>query len=136
MAEHRLEFEKLLSYNAGESGITINTTLKLSDNSVSFPAKIDTGSSLCIFERKYGEQLGFEIEKGLFQKVGTATGIFVVYGFRVVLQIEDFEFDSLVYFAKDENVKRNVLGRHGWLELVKIGLIDYEGKLYLSRYLD
>jgi hypothetical protein len=136
MAEYRLEFEKLLAYDAGESGITINTTLRLSGKSVSFPAKIDTGSALCIFERKYGEQLGFEIEKGLFQRVGTATGIFVVYGFRVILRIEDFEFDSLVYFAEDENFNRSVLGRHGWLELVKIGIIDYEGKLFLSRYSD
>lgn len=136
MAEYRLDFEKLLNYNADESGITVNTTLKLSDKSVSFPAKIDTGSSFCIFERKYGEELGFEIEKRLFQRVGTATGVFVVFGFRVVLQIEDFEFDSLVYFAQDENVRRNVLGRRGWLELVKIGFVDYEGKLYLSRYSD
>lgn len=136
IAEYRLDFEKLLNYNADESGITVNTTLKLSDKSVSFPAKIDTGSSFCIFERKYGEELGFEIEKRLFQRVGTATGVFVVFGFRVVLQIEDFEFDSLVYFAQDENVRRNVLGRRGWLELVKIGFVDYEGKLYLSRYSD
>ena len=134
--EHQLNFEKLLAYDAGESGITINTTLKLSDKSVSFSAKIDTGSSFCIFERKHGEELGFEIEKGLFQRVGTATDTFVVYGFIVVLQTEDFEFDSLVYFAEDANFRRNVLGRHGWLELVKIGLVDYEGKLYLSRYLD
>jgi hypothetical protein len=136
MAEYRLEFEKLLQYDVGENGITVNTTLKLSDKSVSFPAKIDTGSSICIFERKYGEQLGFEIENGLFQKVGTATGIFIAYGFRVILQIEDFQFDSLVYFAKEESFNRNVLGRHGWLELVRIGIIDYEGKLFLSRYLD
>jgi hypothetical protein len=136
MSEHLLEFDKLLFYNAGESGITIQTTLRFSDKNVSFPAKIDTGSSFCIFERKFGEELGLEIEKGLFQRVGTATGTFVVYGFRFILQIEDFQFDSLVYFAENESFRRNVLGRRGWLELVKIGLIDYEGKLFLSRYLD
>ena len=136
MNDYRLDFEKLIEYDASASGITVNTTLKLSNKSVSFPAIIDTGSAFCIFERKHGEQLGFEIEKGLFQKVGTATGIFVAYGFRVVLQTGNFEFDSLVYFAEDENFNRNVLGRRGWLELVKIGLIDYEGKLYLSRYND
>lgn len=136
MDDYRLDFEKLIEYDAGESGITINTTLKLSGKSVSFPAKVDTGSSFCIFERKYGEELGFEIEKGLFQRVGTATSTFVTHGFRIILQVEDFEFDSLVYFAEDENFNRNVLGRHGWLELVKIGLVDYEGKLYLSRYTD
>lgn len=134
--EHRLDFEKLIRYDVGESGITVNTTLKFSDKIVSFPAKIDTGSSFCIFERKWGEELGLEIEQGLFQKIGTATGIFTAFGFRLTLRIEGFEFDSLVYFAEDENVRRNVLGRRGWLELVKVGLVDYEGKLYLSRYSD
>ena len=101
-----------------------------------FRRKVDTGSSLCIFERKYGEELGLTIEQGLFQRVGTATSIFDTFGFRLTLQIEDIEFDSLVYFAEDENIRRNVLGRRGWLELVRIGLVDYEGKLYLSRYSD
>jgi hypothetical protein len=133
---HRLDFDSLLHYDAGETGITVDITLGFSDKSVSFPAKIDTGSSLCIFERKYGEELGLEIEGGLFQRVGTATGTFVAYGFRVSLEIGDFQFESLVYFAEDENIRRNVLGRRGWLELVKIGLVDYEGKLYLSRYSD
>ena len=130
--EHSLDFEKLVNYDAGESGITVNTTLKLSNKNVSFPAKIDTGSALCIFERRYGEELDLEIESGLFQRVGTATGTFI----RLNLEVEGIEFDSLVYFAQDENVRRNILGRRGWLELVRIGLVDYEGKLYLSRYLD
>lgn len=133
--EHQLNFERLVRYDAGEPGITVNTTLKFTDKSVSLPAKIDTGSSFCIFERRYGEELGLKIKTGLFQRVGTATGIFVVFGFRLTLQVEEMEFDSMVYFAEDENLRRNVLGRHGWLELVRIGLIDYEGKLFLSRYL-
>ncbi|CAN5438172.1 hypothetical protein BH10ACI1_BH10ACI1_14220 [soil metagenome] len=136
MSAHHLDFEKLVHYNAGEIGITVDINLKFSDKSVSFPAKIDTGSSLCIFERKHAKELGLEVESGLFQRVGTATGTFVVFGFRVLLEIEDFQFESLVYFAEDENIRRNVLGRRGWLELVKIGLVDYEGKLYLSRYSD
>ncbi len=136
MNDYRLEFEKLVNYDAGENGITVDATLRISGKSVSFSAKIDTGSALCVFERKYGEKLGFEIENGIYQRVGTATGIFVAYGFRVSLEVENLQFDSLVYFAADENFNRNILGRHGWLESVKIGLVDYEGKLYLSRYLD
>ena len=132
--EHQLSFEKLIHYDAGESGITLDTTLKLSNKSVSFPAKLDTGSALCVFERKHAEALNLEVESGLFQRIGTATGTFVTFGFRLTLAIEDIEFDSLVYFAQDENIRRNVLGRHGWLELVRIGLIDYEGKLYFSHY--
>ena len=134
MAEFSLDFDKLILFDAGNRGISINTTLKISDKEISFPSKIDTGSSFCIFERRLGEELSFEIEEGLFQNVGTATGLFSVFGFRLTLQIENFQFDSLVYFAENENFKRNVLGRHGFLELVKLGLIDYEGKLYLSRF--
>lgn len=136
MAESSLDFEKLINYDSAENGITIQTTLKLSEKSVSFPAKIDTDASLCIFERKHGEQLGWEIESGLFQRIGTATGIFTCFGFRVNLETEGFEFDSLVYFAENEFFNRNIRGRHGWLESVKLGLIDYEGKLFLSRYSD
>ncbi len=40
----------------------------------------------------------------------------------------------MVYFAEDENFKRNVLGSRGAIENLKIGTIDYDGRLYLSRY--
>jgi hypothetical protein len=46
----------------------------------------------------------------------------------------DIETVSTVYFAKEESFTRNVLGRVGWLDRVKLGLIDYEGKLFLSEY--
>ncbi len=134
MAVHLVEFDRLVEYNAGEAGITVEITVGLSDKQVSFNAKIDTGSSFCIFERMYAEELGLKIDGGLFQRVSTATGSFTTFGFRVGLTVAGLEFDSLVYFVEDANIRRNVLGRHGWLELVKIGLIDYEGKLYLRRY--
>ena len=35
-------------------------------------------------------------------------------------------------FAEDENFSRNVLGRQGRLDRVRLGLVDYEGKLCLS----
>lgn len=133
-SEFSLDFDKIILFDTGKKGISINTTLKLSSNEISFQSHINTGSSFCIFERRFGEKLSLDIENGPFQNVGTATGVFRVYGFRLTLQVEDFQFDSLVYFAEDENFKRNVLGRHGFLELVKLGLINYEGKLYLSRY--
>ena len=40
----------------------------------------------------------------------------------------------MVFFAKDEFISRNVLGRHGFLDRLIIGINDYDGKLYLSRY--
>jgi len=40
----------------------------------------------------------------------------------------------MVFFAKDESLRRNVLGRHGFLDRVVTGINDCDGKLYLSRY--
>jgi predicted DNA-binding antitoxin AbrB/MazE fold protein len=35
--------------------------------------------------------------------------------------------------SEDEWFNRNVLGSHGWLNHVRMGLVDYEGKLFLIR---
>lgn len=131
---HQLEFEKLLSYDVGEPGITLQATLKLNKQTLELQVKVDTGASCCLFERRVGEALGFDIETGMRQLFGTATGTFVGYGHEVTLSVAEFEFDTIVFFPSDVEIRRNILGRFGWLDRVVLGLADYEGKLYLSRY--
>ena len=131
---HQLSFEHLIRYDPGEAGVTVEVALRLLERSISFDAKVDTGSSYCIFERKHGEALGLDIEDGLLQPISTVAGRFITYGHEVTLCVADFEFDSMIYFAADESVTRNVLGRRGWLDRVVLGIIDYEGKLLLSQY--
>ena len=97
-------------------------------------AKVDTGSSNCIFARNVGEGLGLDIETGLRLLVGTVTGTFVAYLHEVNLSLASFEFNGLVGFAEDKEFRRNVLGRRGFVEQIVLGLVDYEGTLYLSRY--
>jgi len=132
--EHLLRFERLLEYDPGQDGVTVDVSLRLGQQNVSFPAKIDTGARYCIFERRHGEALGLNIEGGLPQPIGTVTGRFLTWGHEVTLSVAGFEFDSIVYFAANADLTRNVLGRHGWLDRVILGLVDYEGKLLLSRY--
>ncbi len=60
----------------------------------------------------------------------------MTYEHEVTLSVLGFDFDILACFAKDEWFQKNILGRYGFLMQVKIGLVDYEGKLYLSHYLD
>ena len=74
------------------------------------------------------------IESGREQIFSTAAGIFTAYGHELTMNVLEIEFDSTVYFAKEESFTRNVLGRQGWLDRVKLGLIDYEGRLFLSEY--
>ena len=45
-----------------------------------------------------------------------------------------YSFDVTVYFAAHESFTRNVLDRRGWLDQVRLGLVEYQSKLYLSRY--
>jgi hypothetical protein len=47
-----------------------------------------------------------------------------------------FELDVMVFFAVDEWFNRDVLGRHGWIQQLKLGVVDYEGKLYVGKYND
>ena len=129
-----LSFERLVRYDPGEPGITVETTLRFLNASVSLPAKVDTGSTYCIFQRIHGENLGLNIESGLEQPIGTATGRFLTYGHEVTLAVGGFEFDSIAYFAADPALDRNVLGRHGWLDRIILGLVDYEGRLLMTRY--
>ena len=50
------------------------------------------------------------------------------------LSLASFESSGLVGFAEDRDFRRNVLGRRGFVEQIVLGVVDYEGKLYLSRY--
>ena len=133
---HNLNFEKLTLYNIDDSGINVEVEIGFGDLTTKFEAKIDTGASSCIFERRFGEEIGIEIETGDMLRFSTATGSFLTYGHFVNLKVEEIEFSSYVFFAENEHFNRNVLGRTGWLDRLRIGLIDYDGKLYLSRYED
>ena len=131
---YRLSFTELVNYDAGQPSITVGITLTVSQARVHCNAKVDTGSSHCIFARHIGEELGIDIETGLRLTVGTVTGKFVVYLHEVNLSVASFEISSLVGFATDDGFQRNVLGRRGFIEQMSLGLVDYDGKLYLDRY--
>ncbi|MBC8029234.1 MAG: retropepsin-like domain-containing protein [Pyrinomonadaceae bacterium] len=131
---HQLAFTELVNYDAGQPSITVTVTLSVSQTRVDCAARVDTGSSNCIFARNLGEELGLDIETGLRLVISTVTGTFVAYLHEVNLSLASFEFSGLVAFAEDREFQRNVLGRRGFIEQMTLGLVDYEGKLYLGRY--
>lgn len=131
---HQLSFDQLISYDTSVPGISIEARLALREVAVTLPVKLDTGAENSIFARQVGEQLGLTIENDYRQWFSTATGRFLAFGHEVTLHLAGIEFDALVFFAADEAFNRNVIGRFGGLDHLRIGLVDYEGKLYLSRY--
>jgi len=44
------------------------------------------------------------------------------------------EFLAIVCFAQDSGFNRNFLGRSGWLDRLRIAIIDYDRMLLLSAY--
>lgn len=56
------------------------------------------------------------------------------FGHEVVLQTCGMAFPSFVYFAKYPGLQRNLLGRRGWLRQLRIGIVDYDSLICLSRY--
>lgn len=129
-----LTFDEFTEYDAGLPGITIPIKLKIANKTVEFPAKIDTGSTDCIFSRKFAAELDLQIEDGERVRFETAAGGFWAYRHDLTLSFLSFEFDVNVCFAEDENFSRNVLGRHGFLDRMVIGLVDYKDNLYLAKY--
>ena len=136
MTPHSLRFATLYEYDTRSLGIELPLSLQSGALSIELHAKIDTGSTLSVFRRDAGEQLGLNIESGQPERIGTVTGNFLAYGHEVILSVLGLEIVTTVYFAADESFTRNVLGRQGWLDRVRLGLIDYDGQLYLSAYND
>lgn len=134
MSAYAIEFETIHDYDTLKTGITLPVMLKYNSLTLDFEAKLDTGSSHCIFERRFGENLGLEIEKGTLEKFGTATSGFIAFGHELTISVLGIEIYATAYFAESEYFTRSVLGRQGFLDRVKLGLIDYEGKLLLSAY--
>lgn len=130
---YRLDFDHLLNYNTLQQGITVPIKLSPGQSSVEIFAKLDCGASNCVFEYTHGETLGIEVERGDLKRFNTATGHFDAFGRSVTMVVKSYEFEVMVYFAKDESFNRNVLGRIGFFDRLLVGLNDYSGKLYLNR---
>lgn len=124
------------AYDTTRAGITIPVELSHEPNVVQVDAKLDTGASFCIFERAYGGMLGLDVEGGEPETVSTANGTFRVFGHRLSITALGFQFEATVYFAADESIRRNVLGRRGFIEQLRLCLIEHDGELYVSKYDD
>ena len=64
----------------------------------------------------------------------TLAGSLTAYGHTVSLTTLGLEFDSMVYFAADYGLLRNLLGSEGWLRKVRLAVVDYDAAIYLGPY--
>ena len=130
----RLEFSTTHRYVSQEDAITVPITLRAGVRSLEVVAKLDTGSDFCIFERRCADVLRLDLEAASLQRFRTATGVFTAFARQVQICTFDAEFISTVYFAEDPDFSKNIVGRHGWLDRFRVGIIDHDQLLYLNDY--
>jgi hypothetical protein len=133
---HDFNFRLKHSYDTAKTGISVPVELSDGSNVVQIEAKLDTGASFCIFERTYAEMLRLSLESGTPVLVSTANSTFQAFGHWLKMDVLGLQFDAMVYFASDERIRRNVLGRRGFIDQLRLCLIEHDGELYVSRYDD
>jgi hypothetical protein len=128
----QIEYQRKASYESLTSGITIEAILRHGNLETSCEAKIDTGSEVCLFARTYADSLELDVESGYREVFSTLAGNVIAHAHEIELETLGLRFQSYVYFAENYSIRRNLLGRQGWLQLVLLGLNDYNNELYLS----
>lgn len=118
-------YEVAATYRQTNEGILIPVQLRLGrERPVALEAKIDTGAAFCIFQRQYAEGLGLDVEAGEPRDFRTVTGPFKAFGHDVTLVTLGLELTGCCFFFADEAIRKNVLGRIGWLNKLLVGLDD------------
>lgn len=130
----QFEFSEQYVYPGDEPGITLPASLRYGDCIYRTSAKVDTGSEVCLFKHEIALKLELPVEDGIPITLDSLGGPIEAFGHEVTLQTCDLAFTGFVYFAKHPGLRRNLLGRQGWLRQLRIGIVDYDNLLYLSRY--
>jgi hypothetical protein len=132
MSVHELRFSQRHVYDSLTDGITVPVTLKTGSCVIELLAKIDTGASDCLFERGYAEALGLQLENGERKTYATANSRFEAYGHEILIEVMGIETHTLAYFFADPHITRNVLGRRGCPDRIRLGIVDYDQAIYLG----
>lgn len=128
-----LEFDTDYLYPDDPTGGIVLSVELQAGNSTRLFAHVDTGAANCLFQSDYAELLGLTLADGIPKNFSPAGGgTITAYGHQVTIKVLDHAVESIVYFTDHPQFKRNVLGRKGWLHHFKLGLIEYESKLYLG----
>jgi hypothetical protein len=128
-----LDFEALHDYADLSAGILVPIRLIFGDRSVELRARLDTGAADCLFDRYYADVLELP-EQGLERDYRTITGSFKASGHEITVETLGFQWQATVFFCAMGNPANAFLGRRGWLDRVRLGIVHYEQRLYVGQY--
>lgn len=52
----------------------------------------------------------------------------------VEIEVLEIVTQSIVFFFAEPSIGKNVMGRGGWLDRVRVGLVDHDRETYLAEY--
>jgi Aspartyl protease len=133
---HEIIYHHRLAYDISQAEIILPVIIDANGHRHSVTAALDTGATLCVFQREIAESLGIAVEEGIKGYVSAMGTVLRVYGHEATLTIGDLAVNLFIYFPEFQMIPRNLLGRQGFLQRLRLGLNDYEGLLYLSPYND
>ena len=131
---HQLEFARVFDYSGEGESVVLPVILRLDANEVRVAASVDTGASFCLFGTEIAEALGLNLTTGIHKRFQTAISGFEAYGHEVNLTVLGVATQSTVYFFADPMIEKNVLGRTGWLDRVRLGLIHHDNRIYVAPH--
>ena len=132
---YELRFAVRHQYPESSSGILVEVKFPRAEGSeLRIEAKVDTGAEFCVFSRHIAEALGIDVETGLYLRMSTATGDFDTYGHELSFSVLEHDFIGIVFFAGPREFTRNVLGRRGWLDQLRVGIVEYDRHLLIGDY--
>lgn len=132
---HHLVFDKRHYYKEDPRQV-IFVPVELSANGirVDVAAKLDTGAECCLFDRRWADWLGIDLESGPRRTFRGLTGRLDAFEHEITMRCFDIEFISRVYFTGELGVARDLLGRNGWLEHFRLAIVHYDREMFLSPY--
>ena len=130
----QLEFSRVHDYSSGNETVAIPVELRSGSYYVPVVASVDTGASSCVFAAEVAAALGLDLTSGIRKRFRTANSVFEAYGHEVEIKALGVVTRSTVYFFADPMIDKNVLGRTGWLDRVRLGLNHHDSMIYLAPY--
>jgi hypothetical protein len=124
-----LDFDAEPEYEETAAGILVPIRLIHGDRSVELTARLDTGAADCLFDRFYADILGLP-DSGVERRYRTVTGSFQAFGHEVTVETLGLQWSALVFFHAMGNPAHAFVGRRGWLDRVRLGIVHDERRLF------
>lgn len=119
-----VEFDFACEYESTGDGILVPVRIVHTGKSVELTARLDTGAAHCLFHRSFADLLDISWQQGLPQSYRTVVGNFRAYGHELTLHTWEFQWSA----------NSNYLGRTGWLDRVRLGLVHYDQRILIAGY--